>query len=240
MVTSFNTIFIPATPRACDPLQQKRITLTTPNFSDSRQFLINHFPNLSTVRMAEFAANVVSFLWSAPNSTLQTKGSIPMHSTSHLKDTFSNVLLLLELPTVAVTLALKYMHQLRVSLNASTVNPDHLTKLFVSCLLLAAKYHLDVNIRNSEWSGKVGIAVEELSGMERWILRQLGYNLGISYEDFLAWIEWLRDSWNQPTNASKIQAIHLEQLHMFNSQLTAQYLQRTAQYSDLSLLATPV
>ncbi|KAK9760536.1 hypothetical protein K7432_015332 [Basidiobolus ranarum] len=240
MVPSFNTIFIPVTPQPCESSEQKKTLLAVPHLSDSRQFLINHFPRLSTVRMAEFAANVVSFLWSVPNSILQTKGPIPMHSTSHLKDTFSNILLNLELPTVAVTLALKYMYRLRISLNASTVNPDHLTSLFVSCLLLAAKYHLDVNIRNSEWSGKVGIVASELSGMERWLLRQLGYNLGISYEDFLTWIKWLSSSWDQPLVDTKIHTIHLETLHMLNSQLTAQYLQQTSQYSDLSLLATPV
>ncbi|KAK9707940.1 hypothetical protein K7432_009914 [Basidiobolus ranarum] len=228
MVTSFNTIFIPATPRPCGSLQKQKTFLPLPNVSNSRQFLINYFPNLSTIRMSEFAAHVVTFLWSVPDSTLHILERIPMHSTSLLKDMFLKITLNLELSTITIVLALKYMYRLRTSLNASTLDPNHLTELFVSCVLLATKYHLDVNIRNSEWSGKVGITAKDLSGMERWLLRQLGYDLGISYEDFMTWINWLSCSWNQPSTDGRDHNIYLEKLRMFNLQITSQHLHRAA------------
>ncbi|ORX91667.1 hypothetical protein K493DRAFT_317132 [Basidiobolus meristosporus CBS 931.73] len=153
--------------------------------------------------MAEFAANVVSYLWTSPNFTSQRSGPIVMQSSSRLKESFANILLSLEVPTVVVVLAVKYLYRLRLSLNPSNPSADHLTKLFVTSLLISSKYHLDVNIRNSEWSGKVGIAGAELTMLERWLLGQFRYDLGVTYRDFLLWVKWLSRSWNLPTNETK-------------------------------------
>ncbi|ORX99586.1 hypothetical protein K493DRAFT_313169 [Basidiobolus meristosporus CBS 931.73] len=224
MATSFNTIFIPATPPPS--LQQGNPGPTLTSF-DSRQFLLQHFPDLSTLRMAEYAANVVSYLWSTSFSD-SPSGPIPMHSSSQLKETFTNILLSLESPTIVIILALKYMHRLRASFNHSSLNPDHVTRLFVSCLLLATKYHLDGNTRNSEWSARVGITVAELSEMERWLLRQFRYDLGITSADFFLWVRWLGSSWRQPKMDRKRPRSHLEKLH---------YLQRVSQYGNLSSLS---
>ncbi|ORX91854.1 hypothetical protein K493DRAFT_179039, partial [Basidiobolus meristosporus CBS 931.73] len=146
-----------------------------------------HFPNLSTVRMTEFAAHIVYFLWLSPSTTISDQSFNRSPLSSDLKDVFSNIFLNLELPTVTIVLALKYMYRIRISLSTSTLDLGNLTKLFVTSLLLTTKYHLDCNIRNSEWSSKVGIRTDELSRMERWMLRELRYDLGITVEDFLAW-----------------------------------------------------
>ena len=56
--------------------------------------------------------------------------------------------------------------------------------LVLVSILVAAKFHLDRNMKNSVWSSSFGLPVTEIDAMEREFLGVLDYNLLVSAEEY--------------------------------------------------------
>lgn len=93
--------------------------------------------------------------------------------------------------SVALLLALKYIHRLR--LNHPHARPSHGCeyRLFSVALILSNKYLEDKTFSNKTWSSLTRIQVHEINVMEREFLNILDYHLDIPDDEFIAWIEYV-------------------------------------------------
>ena len=83
----------------------------------------------------------------------------------------------------------------RISNLDSEINLDRKTvhKLFLTGVMIAAKFHDDIFFFNSFYSRIGGIELKELNFMEKEFLRRIGYNLFIEPELFQAYIKKMID-----------------------------------------------
>lgn len=93
--------------------------------------------------------------------------------------------------SVALLLALKYIHRLR--LNHPHARPSHGCeyRLFSVALILSNKYLEDKTFSNKTWSSLTRIQVHEINVMEREFLNILDYHLDIPDDEFITWIEYV-------------------------------------------------
>lgn len=68
--------------------------------------------------------------------------------------------------------------------NGIPVHPRSYHRLFVTSLIVAAKYYEDINYDNSTYASVGGLKTQELNILEKLFVQQLGWKLRVSAEEY--------------------------------------------------------
>ncbi|ORX77708.1 hypothetical protein K493DRAFT_204889 [Basidiobolus meristosporus CBS 931.73] len=148
--------------------------------------LSQHFLSLSNdLSPVNFVTEMVEHLWHCRPTLFPSPTQLMF--TVFCKNIITRMSVL---PTT-LFLALKYIHRIRQSSPNSQPSQGSEYQVFITSLILAHKFLEDDTYTNQSWSDISKIPVEQINKMERHFLKGIGYNLNVSQEEFIQWVEYL-------------------------------------------------
>ncbi|KAK9727377.1 hypothetical protein K7432_001909 [Basidiobolus ranarum] len=163
-----------------------------------RQKISKFLPDISTLRVAEFAANMVSYMW---NTQL---GSSSYTASADLKAFCNALIFTTEMSSTTILTALQYIHRLKSYSPSAGGNHWSEYRLFTVALMLASKFLDDATFTNKVWAEVTRVPVKELNLMELEFLSFVDFDLYVSEREFLHWLQCLGHYWNRVPNPNRL------------------------------------
>ncbi|KAK9761245.1 hypothetical protein K7432_013987 [Basidiobolus ranarum] len=156
-----------------------------------RQRILKFLPDISTIRLAEFAANMVCYMWNTQFS------SVSFTASADFKAFCSALIFTTEMSSTIILTALQYIHRLKSHSPSAGGNKGSEYRLFTVALILASKFLDDATYTNKTWAEVTRIPVEELNLMELEFLIFIDFDLYASEKEFIHWLQCLGHYWNR-------------------------------------------
>ncbi|ORX82202.1 hypothetical protein K493DRAFT_190577, partial [Basidiobolus meristosporus CBS 931.73] len=134
-------------------------------------------------RLAEFAANMVNYMWNTQLSSYSSTAS------TDLKAFCSALIFTTEMSSTTILTALQYIHRLKSYCPSAGGNRTSEYRIFTVALILASKFLDDSTYTNKTWAEVTRIPVRELNSMELEFLSFLDFDLFVSEKEFIHWLQ---------------------------------------------------
>ncbi|ORX95121.1 hypothetical protein K493DRAFT_315166 [Basidiobolus meristosporus CBS 931.73] len=175
-----------------------------------RERILQFLPDISTFRLAEFAANMVSYMWSTQFSSFSHTAS------ADFKAFCSALIFTTELSSTIILTALQYIHRFKSYSPSAGGDKGSEYRLFTVALMLASKFLDDSTYTNKTWSEVTRIPVEELNRMELEFLVFIDFDLYATEKEFVHWLQCLGHYWSRQ-EARRTQYLDLGQRQWFDT-----------------------